>query len=138
MGVRIEFGYQGQLRCTSTHGPSKAQVLTDAPVDNQGRGESFSPTDLVATALGSCMLTTMAIYAERHGVDLRGATATVEKEMIADPLRRIAKLTTALTLPLTGDHPQRPALERAALTCPVHRSLREDVDIPVTFAWGGE
>jgi putative redox protein len=138
MGVRIEFGYQGQLRCTSTHGPSKAQVLTDAPVDNQGRGESFSPTDLVATALGSCMLTTMAIYAERHGLDLRGATATVEKEMIADPLRRIAKLTTALTLPLTADHPQRAALERAALTCPVHRSLREDVEIPVTFAWGGE
>lgn len=135
MGVRIDFGYQGELRCTATHGPSQAQVLTDAPVDNQGRGESFSPTDLVATALGSCMLTTMAIYAERHGLDLRGATATVEKEMIADPLRRIATLTTALTLPLAADHPQRAALERAALTCPVHRSLREDVEIPVTFTW---
>jgi putative redox protein len=84
------------------------------------------------------MLTTMAIYAERHEIDLRGATATVEKEMIADPLRRIGKLTTVLTLPLPADHPQRAALERAALTCPVHRSLREDVEIPVTFAWGGE
>jgi uncharacterized OsmC-like protein len=108
--------------------------LTDAPVDNMGRGESFSPTDLVATALGSCMLTTMAIYADRHQIDLRGASATVEKEMIADPQRRIGKLTTALTLPLPADHPQRQALERAALTCPVHRSLREDVEIPVTFA----
>lgn len=138
MGVRIDFNYEGQLRCTSTHGPSRTQVLTDAPVDNMGRGESFSPTDLVATALGSCMLTTMAIYGERHGIDLRGATATVEKEMIADPSRRIGKLTTSLTLPLPADHPQRAALERAALTCPVHRSLREDVEIPVTFAWGGE
>ena len=138
MAVRIDLGYQGELRCTATHGPSRTEVLTDAPVDNHGRGESFSPTDLVATALGSCMLTTMAIYAERHGLDLRGATATVEKEMIADPQRRIGKLTTALTLPLAADHPQRAALERAALTCPVHRSLREDVEIPVTFAWGGE
>lgn len=138
MSVRIDFSYEGQLRCTSTHAPSRKEVLTDAPVDNQGRGESFSPTDLVATALGSCMLTTMAIYAERHGLDLRGASATVEKEMITDPLRRIGKLATALTLPLAADHPQRAALERAALTCPVHRSLRDDVEIPVTFAWGGE
>jgi putative redox protein len=138
MAVHIDFNYEGQLRCTSTHGPSKAQVLTDAPADNRGRGESFSPTDLVATALGSCMLTTMGIYAERHEIDLRGATATVEKEMVADPVRRIAKLTTAVSLPLPADHPQRAALERAALTCPVHRSLREDVEIPVTFAWGGK
>ena len=138
MGVRIDLGFQGELRCSATHGPSHTQLLTDAPVDNHGRGESFSPTDLVATALGSCMLTTMAIYAERHALDLRGATATVEKEMVADPQRRIGKLTTALTLPLPADHPQRAALERAALTCPVHRSLREDVEIPVTFRWGGE
>lgn len=136
MGVRIDFSYEGQLRCISTHGPSKAQVPTDAPADNMGRGESFSPTDLVATALGSCMLTTMGIYAERHGLDLRGASATVEKEMVADPTRRIAKLTTSVSMPLPADHPQRAALERAALTCPVHRSLREDVEIPVTFTWG--
>src|SRR6187431_19879 len=111
MSVRIDFDYNGQLRCTAIHAPSRTQLITDAPADNMGRGESFSPTDLVATALGSCMLTTMAIYAERHGLDLRGANATVEKEMIADPLRRIAKLTTTLTLPLAADHPQRPALE---------------------------
>lgn len=135
MSVRIDLDYNGQLRCTATHGPSHTQLLTDAPVDNHGRGESFSPTDLVATALASCMLTTMAIFAERHGLDLRGATATVEKEMVADPLRRIGRLTTALTLPLPEDHPQREAVERAALTCPVHRSLREDVEKPVTFAW---
>lgn len=135
MSVRIDFEYNGQLRCTATHAPSRTQVLTDAPVDNMGRGESFSPTDLVGTALGSCMLTTMAIYAERHGLDLRGATASVEKEMIVDPLRRIGKLTTVLRLPLPQDHPQREALERAALTCPVHRSLGENVELPVTFEW---
>jgi uncharacterized OsmC-like protein len=135
MSVRIDVEYNGDLRCTSTHGPSRTQLLTDAPADNQGRGESFSPTDLAATALASCMLTTMAIFAERHTIDLRGATASVEKEMIADPLRRICKLTTVLNLPVPKDHPHREALERAALTCPVHRSLGEDVEKPVTFVW---
>jgi uncharacterized OsmC-like protein len=105
MGVRINIAYHGELRCTSTHEPSRTELLTDAPVDNQGLGESFSPTDLMATALATCVLTTMAIFAQRHGVELRGATATVEKEMVTDPLRRIGKLTTTVRVPLPADHP---------------------------------
>ena len=89
MGVEIHFHYVGDLRCESTHTPSGTDLHTDAPVDNQGRGESFSPTDLVATALGSCMLTTMGIAAKARGFDLPGATATVTKEMVADPFRRV-------------------------------------------------
>jgi putative redox protein len=137
MSVRIDFTYDGGLRCSATHAPSQTVLLTDAPVDNQGKGESFSPTDLVATALGTCILTTMAIYAERHSIDLRGATAKVEKEMIATPSRRIGKLTAEIRLPLPGSHPQRDALERAGLTCPVHQSLHPDMEKKVTFEWLG-
>src|SRR5215210_6618245 len=79
--VQIDIAYQGELRCDARHRPSGASFVTDAPVDNMGKGESFSPTDLVATALGTCMLTIMGIYAERHAIDLRGTTVTVAKEM---------------------------------------------------------
>jgi putative redox protein len=136
MGVRIDISYTGELRCSAIHAPSRTELVTDAPVDNQGKGESFSPTDLVATALASCVLTTLAIFGQRHGVDLRGASATVEKEMVTAPTRRIGKLTTKVTIPLPEDHPQRAALERAGLTCPVHQSLHPDVEAPVTFTWG--
>lgn len=135
MSVQIDISYEGQLHCTSIHQPSQTSLPTDAPVDNQGRGESFSPTDLVATALGSCILTTMAIFAERHGIDLRGARATVIKEMVSAPTRRIGKLTTTIEMPIPESHPQRAALENAALTCPVHRSLHPEVEKPVEFRW---
>lgn len=135
--VRIDVTYQGGLRCESRHAPSDRTLLTDAPVDNHGRGESFSPTDLVATALGTCMVTIMGIFAERHGIDLRGTTVSVEKEMAAQPVRRIARLTCEIAVPLAADHPQREALERAALTCPVHQSLHPDVEKPVQFRWLG-
>ncbi|RYD77839.1 MAG: OsmC family peroxiredoxin [Verrucomicrobiaceae bacterium] len=135
MSVRIDIAYQGELRCTAVHAPSGTQIFTDAPVDNHGRGESFSPTDLVATALGACMLTIMGIFAQRHEVDLRGTTVTVEKEMASTPVRRIAKLNTEIRLPISASHPQREALERAALTCPVHQSLHPDVEKPVRFVW---
>jgi len=135
MSVHISTNYLGELRCESTHGPSQTKLLTDAPVDNLGKGESFSPTDLVATALGTCMATTMGIFAQRHEIDLRGLRVTVEKEMIKEPPRRIARLTTELHLPLPATHPQREALERAALGCPVHRSLHGDVELPVKFFW---
>jgi uncharacterized OsmC-like protein len=134
--VKIEAIYTGGLRCRATHGPSKASFVTDAPVDNHGKGESFSPTDLVATALGTCMLTTMGLVAERHGWPLEGARAQVEKHMVADPERRIAKLAVVLSIPGRHDDKVRAALERAALTCPVHRSLRPEVEIPVRFEWG--
>ena len=137
MSVQIDIEYLGGLRTQARHGPSSSTLLTDAPVDNHGKGEAFSPTDLCATAFGTCMLTIMGIYAERHGIDLRGTTVRVEKEMIAAPVRRIGSLATEIRIPLPGDHPQREALERAALTCPVHQSLHPDVAKPVTFLWSG-
>jgi uncharacterized OsmC-like protein len=135
MSVHISTTYLGGLRCESTHGPSQRMLLTDAPVDNMGKGEAFSPTDLVATALGTCMATTMGIFAQRHGIDLRGMKVLVEKEMSKEPPRRIAQLTVELRMPLPATHPQREALERAAMTCPVHRSLHPDVALPVKFVW---
>jgi putative redox protein len=133
--VTISMLYEGDLRTQATHGPSRTTLLTDAPLDNQGKGESFSPTDLVATALGTCMLTTMGIVAKRHGWSLVGATATVEKHMVADPERRIGKLTVVLRLP-DLDEKARTVLERTAFTCPVHKSLHPRVELPVTFQWG--
>src|ERR1041384_6865382 len=114
MAVEINIVYEGQLRCAATHGPSQAKLITDAPVDNHGKGESFSPTDLVATALGVCMATVMGIYAQRHDIDLRGMKVTVGKEMVQAPVRRIARLTCEITVTLPAVHPRREALERAA------------------------
>jgi putative redox protein len=133
--VKISIAYHGDLRCEAIHGPSNNKLLTDAPVDNHGKGESFSPTDLVATALGTCMATVMGIYAQQHEIDLRGMKVTVGKEMTQVPVRRIARLTCEITIPLPDTHPRREALERAALTCPVHQSLHPDVEKPVTFIW---
>ena len=133
--VEIQMTYEGDLRSRAVHGPSKTELVMDAPVDNHGKGESFSPTDLVATALGGCMATVMGIFAKRHEIDLRGMRIHVRKEMVADPLRRIARLSTEIQMPLPADHPHRAALENVAHTCPVHRSLGPDVDKPVVFHW---
>jgi uncharacterized OsmC-like protein len=135
--VKINIRYEGGLRCAATHGPSAQTLHTDAPVDNHGRGESFSPTDLVATALGSCMATIMGIVAGRHGLDLRGMDIEVNKVMSVDAPRRIAKLETTIKVPLAPDHPQRVLLENAALTCPVHKSLHPEMEKPVNFQWVG-
>ncbi len=134
--VRIDIRYEGQLRCRANHEPSGAEVLTDAPVDNHGKGESFSPTDLVATALGSCIATIMGIAAERHEVDLSGMRITVVKSMVTEPERRIGKLNTILHIPVEPDEKVRTILERAAHSCPVHRSLHPDVEKPILFRWG--
>ena len=142
--VSIHTVYEGQLHCQATHGPSSTTLTTDAPVDNQGKGESFSPTDLVATALGACMVTIMGIAANRHGWNLTGTTVDVEKRMIAEPTRRIGKLEVVIRIPArqSGDADggwgaeQRSALEAAALACPVHASLHPDINIPVRFDWG--
>lgn len=131
----ISIRYTGDLHCEAVHEPSGVTLHTDAPVDNHGKGETFSPTDLVATALGTCMATLMGIAAARHDIDLRGMTVTVTKEMSSDSPRRIARLTTTLRIPLPGDHPKRTLLENAALTCPVHHSLHPDIDKPVEFLW---
>jgi putative redox protein len=136
--VRIEIAYEGSLRCRATHGPSGTALLTDAPADNQGDAQSFSPTDLVATALGTCVLTIMGIVAERRGLDLTGARAHVEKEMIADPGRRIAALRTVIEVPVDPGEEGRKLLESAAAHCPVHASLGERVEAPISFRWGAE
>ncbi|MGI8602434.1 MAG: OsmC family protein [Verrucomicrobiales bacterium] len=133
--VSVSISYQGDLHCLAVHGPSGSQLPTDAPRDNMGRGEAFSPTDLLATSLGTCMLTTLAIAAVRKGIDLAGASAQVEKQMSDTPPRRIAKIAARFIIPLPADHPERPALEAAARSCPVHRSLHPDVVQDVTFEW---
>jgi putative redox protein len=133
--VTITMDYRGELRCRATHAPSRTELTTDAPVDNQGKGESFSPTDLVATALGSCMLTTMALVAKRHDWAIEGSTATVVKEMVADPVRRIGRLRVTIRMASALDAKAREALERTAHTCPVHKSLAATVDIPLEFQW---
>lgn len=134
--VSIQVEYQGELHCKATHGPSGAALNTDAPKDNQGRGESFSPTDLVATALGSCMMTVMGIMARTLNIDISGATATVEKDMTATPPRRIERLTVRIHVPYSLGAADREKLERAAHTCPVHKSLHPDVQVPIEFTWG--
>lgn len=134
--VAIQVDYQGGLRCHAVHGPSHAELTTDAPVDNHGKGEAFSPTDLVATALGACMLTIVGILAERHGIDVSGASAAVEKEMVSQPIRRIGKLTVRLHVPRELPAEQRQMLERGALTCPVHQSLHPDLETVFAFSYG--
>lgn len=134
--VTIEIQYQGDLHCEAVHGPSGTRLSTDAPKDNMGKGESFSPTDLVATALGTCMMTLMGIAARSMEVDLSGTRVTVQKEMVATPLRRIGKLGVKITVPAKLTAEQKQKLERAALTCPVHKSLHPDVQLPVEFVWG--
>ena len=134
--VRIDLEYQGALRTEAVHTPSTTRLVTDAPVDNQGKGESFSPTDLVATALGTCMVTVMGIVADRNGWDLTGARASVEKHMITEPERRVGTLEVVIEVPTALDEDARETLERAALTCPVARTLEGRVEMPTRFAWG--
>lgn len=136
--VKIEIEYKGQLQTEAVHTPSGTGILTDAPVDNGGKGSSFSPTDLVATALGTCMVTIMGLFAERHEMDLTGTKVSVSKEMLQEPVRRIKKLTVDITVPLPATHPKKSALEKAALACPVCESLHLDLEIPVHFHWSGD
>lgn len=136
--VEVEIGYRGQLRCSAKHGPSGMTLTTDAPVDNQGRGEAFSPTDLVATALGTCMLTIMGIRARDNGYPLDGTRATVKKHMSTSGPRRIARLEVSISVPEGGAiaPADRARLEDAAHHCPVRLSIAEAIEVPVTFAWG--
>ncbi len=132
--VTIE--YQGDLHCKATHELSGTVLTTDAPRDNHGKGESFSPTDLVATALGSCILSVMGIKARLLKVDISGATATVDKEMANAPARRIKRITVKVRVPHQLNSEHRQALEEAAYTCPVHKSMHPDVEMPIEIAWG--
>src|SRR5213075_539316 len=128
--VNISIKYTGDLHCDAVHGPSKSKIANDAPADNKGKGEAFSPTDLVATALGTCISTTMGIKAEELGVDLRGMKVSVQKEMSKDAPRRIVALPSEVHIPLPSNTPQRALLENAALNCPVHKSLPPEIERP--------
>ncbi len=133
--VMIDIKYQGELHCRAVHQPSGTALGTDAPKDNMGKGESFSPTDLVAAALGTCMLTVMGIAARTLGIDLKGATAQVKKEMIARPERRIGRLTVHIHVPGKLGDEQKQKLQQAAMTCPVHKSLHPELEMPIEFTW---
>jgi len=130
--VKMHAVYEGEKHCEITHEPSSSKIATDAPKDNNGKGELFSPTDLVGAALSSCMLTVMAIAAEKDGVELKGSRAEITKEMNANP-RRIAKLNVILHLPQSVPHDYRKKIEAIANTCPVKQSLSPEVTIPVLF-----
>lgn len=129
--------YLGDLRTQATHLQSHSMIETDAPKDNHGKGERFSPTDLVATALGSCMLSIMGIAANTHSMDIVETSIDIEKIMVADPLRRIGEIKVDIHFPSTKTYTdkEKKILERAALTCPVYLSLNENVQKTVTFNW---
>ena len=137
MAVDIDIRYEGDLHCKAEHRPSKATFVTDAPLDNGGKGESFSPTDLVATALGCCLMTIMGIVAKQRNIDLTGAKVHVVKEMTAKPIRRIGSLKVEIRIPNgSAIAPEdRTRLENGARTCPVHQSLHPDVAMPIEFIY---
>jgi putative redox protein len=135
--IQIDTEYVGDLRCTAEHVPSGITLTTDAPEDNYGEGRSFSPTDLIATALGTCIATILGIQAEKQGIDLEGTEISVEKEMASDP-RRIDALRTEVTMPVALDKRGRTRLERAARHCPVDESIHPDIDAPIVFYWPEE
>ena len=126
--------YIGDLRTTSTHLQSGTEILSDAPTDNHGRGEAFSPTDMVANALGSCMISIMAIKSKDLNVDLVGSTIEITKVMQPEP-RKIAKIIVVLNMPITVDEKTKVILERVAMNCPVLLSLNADIEKDVTFNW---
>ncbi|MBU2973579.1 OsmC family protein [Zobellia sp. B3R18] len=126
--------YNGELRTTCEHVRSGNTFITDAPVDNNGLGQAFSPTDTVATGLGSCMVTMMGIKAKGLGVKLDGSTVEIKKHMAAGP-RRISKIEAKLILPLDVSEKDRKILEHTAMTCPVHYSLHPDIEKVITFHW---
>ena len=127
--------YLGELRCKAKHGPSGVELVTDAPTDNQGRGESFSPTDLVVTALATCKLTTMDMVARRDGVKLLGAKVYAEKHMSTDAPRRIVSIIVKIDLPAGIPRQYRGKLENTARACPVAKSLHPDIALDVTFSY---
>lgn len=128
--------YRGDLRCELVHTATSTTITSDAPVDNRGRGESFSPTDLVATATGSCMLTIMGIRALDNGWTIDGARAEVTKHMVADPQRRIGRLEITIRVPGQHEAEARAILEEAALGCPVKESLHPSIELDVAWVWG--
>ena len=133
--VEIKLTYEGDLHCSATHTPSGNVLVTDAPVDNNGRGQAFSPTDLLATALGTCMATVVGIVAKRKEIAVEGMAVTVRKFMSEDQPRRVIRLELDLAMPLPGSHPDRKLLESAARGCPVHHSIHPDIEVVMNWLW---
>jgi len=134
----IKNEYLGELRTRATHLQSGNALITDAPIDNQGKGEAFSPTDLLATAFGSCMLTVMGIAAREHGIDMEGVKLETTKIMAADP-RRVSRLDVSFSFPkrLSYTDKEKMILEKAAKTCPVYYSLHPEIEKNIQFNWEG-
>lgn len=132
--TEIVVSYEGGLRCRSEHGDSGAVVFTDAPKDHHGRGEGFSPSELLSVSLGSCVLTIMEIAARSITAEIAGATATLAKEMANNP-RRIAGISVVVCIPGAFDKNQQRKLEAAAHACPVHKAL--GIDVPIVIKWTG-
>ena len=130
----IETTYLGELRTEPVHVQSGTHIITDAPVDNQGKGEAFSPTDLMSASLGSCAMTIMGIAARTHGIDMDGTTAAITKIMAANP-RRVSEIVIDFKFPRTYTEKEQKILEHAALTCPVYLSLHPDLVKTVNFGW---
>ena len=137
MSVEMDITYEGYLHCLASHGPSGQTITTVAPVDNGGRGAAFSPTDLVAAALATCMVTIMGLYARRAGLDITGTHVHVTKDMASVPVRRISTIKVIVTLPkgksFTAE--QRAKLEKAAELCPVKESLHPEVRMVLEFVY---
>ncbi len=127
--------YTGNLRCSVEHVQSGTTVETDAPTDNKGKGEKFSPTDLLCVSLGTCMLTTMAIKAAELQVELKGAKAEITKHMLSDP-RRVGKIDVVVLLPLNDDEKNKKILEKTGDNCPVIKSIHPDIELKISYNWG--
>jgi uncharacterized OsmC-like protein len=126
--------YTGNLRCQAEHIQSKTQIETDAPTDNHGKGERFSPTDMLCVSLATCMLTTMGIKAADMKVDITNAKAEVTKHMASDP-RRVAKIEVDVSLPANGDEKERLILEKTGNNCPVAKSVHPDIELVLNYKW---
>lgn len=133
--VEIKLIYEGSLHSSATHVPSGNTLVTDAPLDNNGLGQAFSPTDLLATALGSCMATVIGIVAKRKEIAVEGMTVDVRKFMSDDLPRRVKRLELDLKIPLPESHPDRKLLESAAKGCPVHHSIHPDIEVVMNWVW---
>jgi putative redox protein len=133
--VKVMINYEGELRCSVQHEPSACTLQTDAPVDNNGKGESFSPTDLCASALGSCIATIICMQMEQVGIDLKGLRVEVKKQMSQDLPRRIVRMETDVWLPVVLNDEQMWKVEIAAKNCPVHHSLHPVIEKPIVFHW---
>jgi putative redox protein len=133
--TKMKAVYHGDLNCQIIHEQSGAKIATTAPKDNGGNGDKFSPTDLFAASLASCMLTVMGLAAKKHQINIEGASAEIEKTMVVSPIRRIGKLSVILSLPANIPVDKREVLEAAAYNCPVHHSLHPEIEVSIKFVY---